>query len=159
MEILSPEQYLEYERFILPHPLGSITQSTRWHGVKSNWVSEVVVSRGEDGEIAGAMSVLVQKIPFFGVTMLYSPRGPVCDLHDAKVLADLKKGADELAKKHNLPFFVVTDGASAINNVDCEAVEHARKAHIEWELKHGVDPHHDWGQPRRSCRGRWQSSR
>lgn len=40
----------------------------------------------------------------------------------------------ELAAKYGLPFFIVTNGASAISNTDCAAVEHARKAHVEWEL-------------------------
>ena len=32
----------------------------------------------------------------------------------------------ELAKKYNLPVFVVTDGASATHNNNCEAVRNAR---------------------------------
>jgi len=50
----------------------------------------------------------------------------------------------ELAQKYELPFFIVTDGASAIDNTSCEPIEHAQKSHIEWEIKHGIDPHHDW---------------
>ena len=50
-----------------------------------------------------------------------------------------------LAKEYELPFFIVTDGASAVNNIDCDAVGHARMAHIEWEIQHGIDPEHDWG--------------
>ena len=50
----------------------------------------------------------------------------------------------ELAKKYELPFFVVTDGASAISNDNCDAVDHARCAHIEWEHQNGIDPEHDW---------------
>ena len=50
----------------------------------------------------------------------------------------------ELAKKYGLPFFVVTEGASGIDNIDCEAVRHAGSAHTEWEIKHGIDPNHDW---------------
>ena len=50
----------------------------------------------------------------------------------------------ELAKKYNLPFFVVTEGASAIQNKDCEAVANARQAHIKWENEHGIDPNHSW---------------
>ena len=50
-----------------------------------------------------------------------------------------------LAKKYELPFFIVTDGASAVNNINCDAVEHARMAHVEWEIQHGIDPEHDWG--------------
>ena len=50
----------------------------------------------------------------------------------------------KLAKKYNLPFFVVTEGASATVNKDCEAVAHARKAHIHWEKENGIDPDHSW---------------
>ena len=50
----------------------------------------------------------------------------------------------ELAKKYDLPFFFVTDGASGIDNINCDAVAHARKAHTEWEIKNGIDPDHDW---------------
>ena len=38
----------------------------------------------------------------------------------------------ELAEKYNLPFFVVTDGASATNNNGCEAVKNARDNHKKW---------------------------
>ena len=101
MEILTPNQYGEYEEFVSHHPMGGFTQSAQWRLVKNNWGYEAVVSRGSDGAIRGAVGVLVQKIPFIGTSFLYSPRGPVCDLHDREVLADLKQGIDTLAKKHN----------------------------------------------------------
>ena len=50
----------------------------------------------------------------------------------------------ELAAKYDLPFFVVTDGASAVVNKDCEAVNHARQAHIAWEKQNQIDFNHDW---------------
>ena len=50
----------------------------------------------------------------------------------------------QLAKEYNVPFFVVTDGASATVNSDCEAVAHARCAHIQWEKQHKIDPEHSW---------------
>lgn len=50
----------------------------------------------------------------------------------------------ELAKQYNLSFFVVTEGASAISNNDCEAVKHARDCHIEWEKQHNFNPFEDW---------------
>ncbi len=50
----------------------------------------------------------------------------------------------QLAKKYNLNYFVVTDGASGIDNTNNPAVEHARKCHTEWELVNGIDPDHDW---------------
>lgn len=51
----------------------------------------------------------------------------------------------ELAQKYGLNYFVVTDGASGISNVDNPAVAHARKCHEEWEIENGIDPEHDWG--------------
>lgn len=50
----------------------------------------------------------------------------------------------ELAKKFELPFFVVTDGASAISNNGCEAVKNARISHEEWEKMNGIDSKEDW---------------
>lgn len=50
----------------------------------------------------------------------------------------------QLAKEYDLPFFVVTDGASATSNNGCEAVKNARSNHIKWELKNNFDPDEDW---------------
>ena len=49
-----------------------------------------------------------------------------------------------LASKKNLPFFVVTNGASAYSNNGNDAIRHARDMHIEWEKTHGEDPDEDW---------------
>ena len=40
-----------------------------------------------------------------------------------------------LAKEYDLPFFLVTYGASITSNNNCEAVRVARKNHIEWEKR------------------------
>lgn len=45
----------------------------------------------------------------------------------------------ELAAKCGLNFFVVTDGASGIRNSGNPAVEHARKAHMEWGCRRDCD--------------------
>ena len=59
MEILTPEQYGEFEAFVSAHPQGCFTQSVNWQKVKNNWGYEAVVSRAADGTIQGAVSVLV----------------------------------------------------------------------------------------------------
>ncbi len=113
MEILRREQYPEYEEFVSGHPRGEFMQSTRWQEVKSNWKWEAVVSRDGEGRIAGACGVLIQKMPLFGTTFLYAPRGPVCDIHDQQVLADLKAGADQLAKIYNAHLFKMDPDVAA----------------------------------------------
>ncbi len=57
-----------------------------------------------------------------------------------KFLMEVKK----LAKKYNVNFFIVTDGASATFNRGNKAVENARNAHKKWETEHGFDPDEDW---------------
>lgn len=105
LEIITKDHYDEYEAFVSTHPNSCFTQSTQWRKVKSNWGYEAVVSRDESGKIIGAMSVLIQKIPLIGTAFLYSPRGPVCDLHNKEVLSDLKAGVDALAKRYHAHAF------------------------------------------------------
>lgn len=50
----------------------------------------------------------------------------------------------ELAEKRKLPFFVVTEGASATSNNGCDAVRHARECHVKWEKENGYNPYEDW---------------
>lgn len=49
-----------------------------------------------------------------------------------------------LASEYNLPFFIVTDGASATHNNGCEAVKIARDNHMKWEKENGFNPDEDW---------------
>ena len=113
MEILRREQYREYEEFVSGHPRGEFMQSSHWQEVKNNWQWEAVVSRDGAGKIVGACGVLIQKMPLFGTTFLYAPRGPVCDLHDGAVLADLKAGVDQLAKTCNAHLFKMDPDVAA----------------------------------------------
>ena len=100
LDLTKPEVREEYENFVKNHRAGSFMQSLRWCDVKFNWGHEAVVSRDANGNIVGSMLVLIKKVPVVGATLLYSPRGPVCDLHDEAVLADLLEGAKVLAKKY-----------------------------------------------------------
>ena len=99
MEILKKDLYSEYETFCLNHPKGAFQQSVNWAKVKKDWLHEVVVSRDENGNIIGGVSVLIRKIGPFG--MMYAPRGPVCDYTDKNVMSDLINGIKAVAKKHN----------------------------------------------------------
>lgn len=90
----------EYEKFLQTHERCNFQQSTRWAKVKSNWKNEIVLAEDNKGNIIGSLSILIRKIPIFG-NIMYSSRGPVCDIHNEKVLAQLTEGAKELAKKYN----------------------------------------------------------
>lgn len=128
MEILEKSKYKEYEQFVQNHPMGSFTQSTLWHGAKPEWQGEVIVTRNDSGEITGGMSVLVRRMPNgrmpMGTALLYAPRGPVCDLTDEKVMRDLKKGVDMLAKKHRAYSFKVDPEALISDNAIVNMLGH-----------------------------------
>lgn len=61
-----------------------------------------------------------------------------------KLARNFCKEVKLLAKKYNLPYFIVTDGASSISNNGCSAVKHARDCHISWEQDNNLDPYEDW---------------
>jgi lipid II:glycine glycyltransferase (peptidoglycan interpeptide bridge formation enzyme) len=90
----------KYERFNESHPKGHFMQSTRWAEVKSFWKNEIVTVEDENGDIKGAMSLLIRKIPILPYTLMYSPRGPVCDPHDEDTLRKLLEKCRALAKKY-----------------------------------------------------------
>ena len=107
MPLLKEEQMEEYISFLQSHPKGHFLQSPEWAKVKKEWISEVVLSLDENGKIKGSMSLLIR--PFSKITsMMYSPRGPVCDIHDKATFKDLVDQAKQVAKKYH-SFILVLD--------------------------------------------------
>ena len=92
------EKFIEFNQ---KHPKGHFLQSPEWAKLKSEWKNEVVLSEDKAGNIKGAMSILIRKLPYINASIMYSPRGPVCDIHDKETFQDLVNGAKELAKKYN----------------------------------------------------------
>ena len=100
MRIITDEKDKEiYKEFLEKHERCNFQQSPEWAKVKSNWINEVVLAEDENKNIIGAVSVLIRKIPIFGYIM-YSSRGPICDIHDMEVMKQLTDGIKELAKKY-----------------------------------------------------------
>ncbi len=89
----------EYKDFLSNHERCNFQQSPEWAKVKTSWKSETILAEDSNGKIVGAVNVLIRKIPIFG-NIMYSSRGPICDIHDEKVLRQLTEGIKELAKKY-----------------------------------------------------------
>lgn len=98
------EKFIEFNQ---KHPKGHFLQSPEWAKLKSEWKNEVVLAEDKDGNIKGAMSILIRKLPYINSSIMYSPRGPVCDIHDKETFQELVDGAKELAKKYNAFIFRV----------------------------------------------------
>lgn len=100
MKLLEEKDKEKYKSFLESHERCNFQQSLEWGEVKDSWIKEVILSEDEKGNIRGSLCVWIRKMPIFG-NMMYVARGPVCDIHDKEVLEDIRKGADELAKKYN----------------------------------------------------------
>jgi len=101
LKLLTENRYEEYEKFLQTHKKGHFAQSLLWAKLKDNWKNEILILENEDGSIRASMSILIRSVPLFHKTMMYAPRGPVCDMHDKEAIAKLLDGARELAKKYN----------------------------------------------------------
>ena len=97
---MTAEEEVLYRQFLETHPRGHILQSPEWARVKDNWINEVVLSKDEQGAIRGACSVLIRRLPGVPFTLMYAPRGPVCDLHDEAVLSDLTEQLRAIGKQY-----------------------------------------------------------
>ena len=120
MNILTKEQYQEFDEFVETHPLGGFTQCSKWAEVKKDWGHEIIVSRDENGKIIGGMLVLIKKVPLFKYSLLYAPRGPIFDLDNKNVLMDLMEGVKSISKKYNayqfkMDPYVLSDNQDFIN--------------------------------------------
>ncbi len=98
-KLVTSENIAAYEAFIAAHPKGHFLQSSLWAKVKPSWKWQAVLAQTASGEIRGAMSVLVRKMPGLPYTLMYSARGPVCDPHDTQALAELTRAMAGLAKR------------------------------------------------------------
>ena len=96
----------EYTEFLEKHERCNFQQSIEWSKVKSFWKNEIVLAEDEKGKIIGSISILIRKIPIFGY-MMYSSRGPVCDIYDEDVLSQLTEGAKQIAQKYNAFVFKI----------------------------------------------------
>lgn len=100
MNLVNRENIDKYNKFLSKHDRCNFQQSVEWGKVKDAWTNEIVLAEDSEGNIIGSISVLIRKIPIFG-NIMYSSRGPVCDIHNKEVLKQLTDGLKELAKKYN----------------------------------------------------------
>lgn len=100
-EIITIDKAQELDDFSAKHKNGHFMQSSLWGRVKSDWGWFGVIARDDNGEIKGVMAVLIRKISKMPYSLLYAPRGPVCDLHDAEVFNALIDAAKKEGKKYN----------------------------------------------------------
>ena len=73
-------------------------QTSYWAKQKPEWQHLAIARRDSEGNILGAMSMLIRKVPKLPYTLMYCCRGPVCDPEDEETILDLLSGAKHLAR-------------------------------------------------------------
>ena len=100
--IITKENRIEIQKmeaFVKHHEKSHFLQTPAWAQVKEAWDWRGILAY-EDNRIIGAMSVLIRPLPL-GFSLLYAPRGPVCDRNDPYVMSCLLRAADDLAVQTN----------------------------------------------------------
>lgn len=141
MELVTKASQYEYENFVSAHSKGHFMQSSHWAKVKDNWKWEGIIVRNEEGDICGALSVLIRKVPVFPVTIMYAPRGPVCDTADKKTFHELINGARELAKKYRSYVLKMDPDVSCTNSAFVEMAKgEGFRVHLEEKNFNAIQP-------------------
>jgi lipid II:glycine glycyltransferase (peptidoglycan interpeptide bridge formation enzyme) len=93
-------------QFVNNHKNGHFLQSPQWAQVKKGWRWRGVLAYDEAGQLAGALSVLIRPLPL-GLSILYAPRGPVCDRQDRDMIHMLLEGVRDIARHFNALLFLL----------------------------------------------------
>lgn len=132
----------KYVEFLQKHKKGHFLQSPEWANVKSEWINKVILVEDDEGNIKGSMSLLIRN--FKNITsIMYSPRGPVCDPHDKETFEALVNAAKKLAKQYKSFIFRVDPD---IPNDDEEFKKIAKE--IGFKIKEDVKDFNEVIQPR-----------
>lgn len=100
-EIIDINNASELDGFVAKHKNGHFLQTSFWGRVKDDWGWFGIICRNDGGEITGTLAVLLRKISKLPYTMMYAPRGPVCDFDDKETFSALIAAAKDEGKKHN----------------------------------------------------------
>lgn len=96
---VTSEDYEKYSRFLKAHEAGHFMQSLPWAEFKKQQKSFAIMSLDDGGDVRGVMLMFLQDVRRTKKKFLYCPRGPVCSRDDAETLAELLRGADEIARE------------------------------------------------------------
>ena len=103
----------EHDEFIKKQPLCNLLQSSSWAKVKDNWDS-VIAGVYDDKELIASSLILIKKLPL-GFTMFYTPRGPIMDYENERLVKYFIQELKKYAKtKHCL--FIKMDPAIHYND-------------------------------------------
>lgn len=100
LDKLDENQVKKYNEFVRNRKHTSCLQDLNWAYVKSKeWKGEAVFLE-KNGNITACMSLLIRTFAR-GKSIIYAPRGPVCNAYDITTIKELIEEIKPLAKKYN----------------------------------------------------------
>lgn len=114
-EIVKIDEATEFDSFVASSPKGHMMQASAWGKVKNNWDWRGFICRDNSGNIKGVCAVLLRKMPMMPWSMMYAPRGPVCDLADADTIKELLSEIKKYGEK-NKAYALTIDTDALIEN-------------------------------------------
>ncbi|MDR1606100.1 MAG: aminoacyltransferase [Streptococcaceae bacterium] len=95
-----------HDAFVQKSRLNHLLQSSTWAEVKENWESQIVGVTDDGGELIASALVLIKKLPL-GLTMIYTPRGPIMDYQNAELVTFFFKALKDFAKEKRALFIKI----------------------------------------------------
>lgn len=116
IEIVTKETVPIYENFIDNHKCGHMFQTLKWANVKnpSDW--EGFLCRNEKNELVGVMGVMIAHFSK-DESVLYVPRGPICDIDDYDTIEALLNSCKVLLNKYPNAYIKI-DSNIGYDNID-----------------------------------------
>lgn len=93
------EAVKELDYFVRAHSCGHFMQTSAWAQVKTLWGWRGI-SVYRQNRIAASVGVLIRRLPL-GFSLLYAPRGPICDRDNILVWYELMDALRHLAKEQH----------------------------------------------------------
>lgn len=89
----------EMDRFVRTHTQGHFLQTPAWADVKTCWDWNGIIVRRQ-GNIVASMLVLIRRLPLH-ISVLYAPRGPVCNRNDREIWTEIMEALRHIAKQQH----------------------------------------------------------
>jgi len=105
IEWVNISQAQELDDYVKAHENCHFMQTSLWGRVKSDWTWHGLICRNAAHEICGTMAFLSREMKWCRGSILYAPRGPICNYTDIQTMKTLFGAAKELAKRINAVFF------------------------------------------------------
>jgi lipid II:glycine glycyltransferase (peptidoglycan interpeptide bridge formation enzyme) len=147
-KLIEQNESSRFDHFIAEAEAGDILQTFSWGDVKSaDWQPYRAIVEDDQRAILSAATLLIRKIPAFGRSIAYCPRGPVLkDYSNTKLLTYTIHSLTELARSNKAIVIKIDPAVQDEQSIPSGTFEHLGF--------HRVGDNHDFGglQPRHTFR-------